>query len=66
MLAVRWGQLKIGPTLRRQRDARLYLSLFLQHPAYVSGLERKTCFRVGLQRRPKTTGISSSTLCGQR
>jgi len=60
MLAVRWGQLKVGPTLRRERDARLYLSLFRQHPAYVSGLERRAALRGPRSVEPKDLDVAVS------
>ena len=40
MLAVRWQQLKVGPTLRREPDSRLYLSLLQQRDNYVTGVRR--------------------------
>lgn len=40
MLGVRWQQLKVGPTLRRESDARLYLSLLQQRHDYVCGGRR--------------------------
>lgn len=40
MLGVRWQQLKVGPTLRREADSRLYLSLLQQRHDYVCGVRR--------------------------
>lgn len=39
MLSVRWTQPKVGPILRRERDARLYMGLFSSR-GYVSGIRK--------------------------
>ena len=52
MLGVEWRQAKIGPTLRRERDKRLYLNMMCQHPRYIGGFGRRLAI-ARLQKLPE-------------